>query len=48
MLSQFSRKEESRKQSTNIFLQIHKYVLDIHDMLCIVLSKSIAETLWWN
>lgn len=44
MQSQFSRKEESRSRFTNFFFsQISGYVLDIHDMLLVVLSRSVAE-----
>lgn len=43
MLSQFSGKEESKNLFANFFHIFINYVLDIHDMLYIILSKSIAE-----
>lgn len=42
--SSLERKRAEIGSRTFIFFISDKYVLDIHNMLCIILSKCIAET----
>lgn len=39
---------EQKLVHKHFFPEINKYVLDIHDVLCIILSRSGAETRCWN